>query len=133
MNEFGQARRMVERQRDPLRLRLQIEHGDQLGEELGEADRLPAQRQCAAFDLRDVEQAFNQMRQMFGAAADHARGIERVLAVIALQQLSIAIDRIERRADLVADAGEEAGLGFIGGFGGLLGGAQLRERVVSRP
>ena len=132
MDEFGQTRRPVERQRDALGLCLQLEHGDELNEELGEPDRLTAEAQRPAFDLRDVKQPFDQMREMFGTAADHTGGLQRVLALVALEQLGIAIDRVERRTDFVADAGEEAGLGLVCCLGGFLGGAQPGDVILLR-
>ena len=48
----------------------------------------------------------------------------------ALEQLRVAEDRVQRRADLVADADDVARLGEVGGFGDLLG---LLQRGVGAP
>lgn len=53
---------------------------------------------------------------MLAAALDHL-GMARGRGVALLQQLGVADDRGERGAQVVADAGEEVGLGPVGGVG----------------
>jgi hypothetical protein len=88
---FGQGRRKVEPQRQPLHRRLRFEHCDHLFEEGGKADRVARQLQRTAFDLCDIEQAFDQIGQMLGAAADHLAGLHPVSPVTAFEQLGVAV------------------------------------------
>ena len=60
---------------------------------------------------------------MLAAAADHAHGL---LAVgrnrgVVVEQLGVAEDAVQWRADLVADAGDVTALGLVGLLGGLAG------------
>ena len=71
---------------------------------------------------------------MIGAAADHADLVARlgVERRILLQQLRVAGDRVQRRAQLVAEAHDIAALGEVGGFGDLLGALQLGVGALVR-
>ena len=71
---------------------------------------------------------------MVGAAADDADLIARlgVEARILLQQLRVAADRVQRRAQLVAQAHHVAALGEVGGFGDFLGALQLGVGALVR-
>ena len=64
---------------------------------------------------------------MIGAAADHAHLVARLglQAGILLQQLRIAADGVERRAQFMAEADDIAALGEIGGFRDFLGALQF--------
>ena len=79
------------------------------------------QAQHAVLDLGDVEDAVDEIGEVLGAAADHADRVVRRTRGAALEQLRVAVDGIERRADLVADAGDVAGLGDVGALGDFLG------------
>ena len=93
------------------------EHTADLVDERGQAHGVGRHAQHAVFDERDIEQAFDEVVQVFGAAADDACCLDRIDRGAAFEQLRIAVDGIERRADLVADVGEIAAFGGIGGFG----------------
>ena len=85
-------------------------------------DLVAVQAQDAVLDLGDVEDAVDEIREVLGAAPDDADGVvRRERAGVALEQLRVAVDRIERRADFVADAGDVAGLGDVRRFGDFLG------------
>src|SRR5688572_13906150 len=82
---------------------LQPEHVDQLIEKLHQRDFVAVQTQHPAFDLRDIQQSVDQIPQVLGAAADNANGIVGGADRSSLQQLGVAKDGIERRADLVTE------------------------------
>jgi hypothetical protein len=64
---------------------------------------------------------------VLGAAAHDGDGVApmRRDGRVALQELSVAENGVERRAQLVADAHHETALGQIGGLRGFLGTLQL--------
>ena len=104
----------------PLAHRLQLEHLHDLRERLAQPHRLRVQRELAGLDAGDVQRAFDQAQQVLAAAADHAH---RLLAVrrqrrVLVEQLGVAEDAVERRAQLVADGRDVARLGLVGGLGG---------------
>ena len=82
-----------------------------------ERERPRLQIELAGLDLGEIENLLDQRQQRF------ARGLRR-LGVGDLfgrerrveQQIGHAEDAVERRADFVADHGEEARLGAVGGF-----------------
>jgi hypothetical protein len=71
---------------------------------------------------------------MIGAAPDHAHLIARlgVEAGILLQQLRVAADGVERRAQLVAQPDDVAALRQIGGLGDFLGALQFGVGALVR-
>ena len=106
---------------------LQPEHADQLVEEFADADLVARQIEPAGFDLGDVENAVDQAREVIGAAADHAHlvlwlGLQ---ARVLLQQLGVAGDGVERRAQFMAEADDVSALGEVGGFRDFLGALQF--------
>ncbi len=132
MHEGRQVRRPAVDEVDPLGGGLQAEHVDDLVEEFGERDLVAVQTQDAVFDFRDVEDAVDEVGEMLGAAPDHADGVVRRAGGATLEQLRVAIDGIERRADLVADAGDVARLGDVGGLGDFLRFLQRRVGAFVR-
>ena len=71
------------------------------------------ERELADFDARDVERALDQRQQVVAAAPDD---VDRLLAVrrqagVFVQQLRVAEDAVERRAQLMADRADVAALG----------------------
>ena len=112
--------------------RLQPEHVDDLVEEFDQRHLVAIQPQDAVLDLGDVEDAVDEVGKVLGAAADHADGIVGGARGAALEQLRVAVDGIERRADLVADAGDVAGLGDVGALGDFLGFLQRRVGAFVR-
>ena len=129
-----QDRRPLEDEIDALGGGLQAEHADQLIEKLAEADFVARQIQPAGLDLGDVENAVDQPGQMVGAAADHPHLIARFWqqARILLQQLGVATDRVQRRAQFMAQADDVAALGEIGRFGDFLGALQFGVGALVR-
>ncbi|HBA71237.1 MAG TPA: hypothetical protein DCZ63_03305 [Geobacter sp.] len=70
------------------------------------------------------------------AAAAHdfellALGLGQVL--LALQDLGITEDRVQRRAQFVAHTGQKLAFGAVGGFGSHLGGLQLHYSLGKCP
>jgi hypothetical protein len=106
-----------------LAQRLQLEHLHDLLQRLAQPQGLGVQRELAAFDARDVQRAFDQAQQVFATAADHAHGLPAVRrhGRVFVQQLGVAQDAVQRRAQFVADGGDVACLGLVGGIGRLLG------------
>ena len=74
--------------------------------------------EAAGFDLRYVEQAVDETGQMLGAAAHDLDGIHpaRGKSGVAFEQLGIAEDGIERRAQFVTQAHDVPALGLAGRF-----------------
>ena len=104
-------------------LGLRAEHLDDVGEELVEMDLVALELQPAGLDLGDFEQAVDEAGEMLGAAPDD---MDAALLLggnrgVAFEDLGIAEDRIERRAQFVAEAHQIAALGEVGGLGHLLG------------
>ena len=73
----------------------------------------------AGLDLREIEHVVDEVEEVRSAGAD---GVERIALVgaeraIALEELRVADDAVERRAQLVAHVGEELALGARRGLG----------------
>src|SRR6185503_14686054 len=80
-------------------------------------------------DARQVEDLVDQVQEVL-AALDHvvdalAVPLRQRLALVALQQLGKAENRVERRAQLVAHRRQELALGRVRGLGGVVGATQL--------
>ena len=113
---------------EALGLRLRPEHLDDVGEELVEVDLVALELQAAGLDLGDFEQAVDEAGEMLGAPPDD---VDAALLFgrnrgVALQNLGVAEDRVERRPEFVAQADQIAALGEVGGLGHLLGLLQRR-------
>ena len=113
---------------------LRAEHPLQLLEELREGDFAGLQIELADLDLGHVEQAVDQRQQVRAAAQNGRQGVLllRRGGGIALQNLGVAEHAVERRAQLVGQAGDVATLGRVGGFGGFLGFLQLLVGALVR-
>lgn len=105
------------REGEVLGLRLQAKHVDDLAQEGRERHLVAIELKAPGLDAGDVEQAVDQAREMFGGAphdADRLR-LRGLGARVPLEELRVAEDRIERRAQFVADAdvrsGDGAGIG----------------------
>src|SRR4029450_13104339 len=100
-----------------------------VADDLRDVERLEVQRHPARFDLRQVEDVADQGEQIFPRVADLFQvgqiAIVPMVLRIFREHLTVADDRVERRAQLVADVGEEAALRTVRLFGGLFGGEQL--------
>ena len=79
-----------------------------LRDRVGDLHRLEREPELARLDPREVQQVIDDREQM-PASRQHL--VERLtlalLELVALEQLAEAEDRVERRAQLVADAREE--------------------------
>ena len=130
----GQHRRPLEDEIDALGGGLQAEHADELIEEFAQANLVARQIQPAGLDLRDIENAVDQPGQMIGAAADHAHLVARLglQARVLLQQLGVAGDGIQRRAQFMAQSDDISALREIGGLGDLLGALQFGVGALVR-
>ncbi len=77
------------------------------------------------FEAGEVEQFIDQHEELHAVAMDgvdviHLAAVQRPAAFIIEQQLAEADDAVERRAQVVADLGEEFGLALIDLFEALL-------------
>jgi len=84
---------------------------DALLGKLGELDDLLDHLGPAGLDLRQIEDVVDQREQGAGVRLDHREIAAAVRgepgALVADQQIAVAGDRVERRADLVREVGEE--------------------------
>jgi hypothetical protein len=98
---------------------------DHVLDELGEIERLPENLHLAGLDLGEVEDVGDEREQVLAGAVDALEIGDLLLATLGLgvleQHLAVADDRVERRAQLVAHAGEELGLGEARALGAVLG------------
>ncbi len=83
-------------------------------------------RQLAGFGAREVQKLVNEQQQRF------ARGFQRPhIGSLLMGEMRVGQERrhaqnaVERRAHLMADGSQKAGLGFAGAFGILAGGQKL--------
>jgi hypothetical protein len=109
---------------------LRPEHVDDVVEQAANVDDVRPDRQDAALDPRNLEQAFDQVGDVFGRAADDLARLSARHRVVALEQLRIAVDDVQRRADLVADRHEIARLRFVRGFGARLRALKLGQGIL---
>ena len=108
-------------------LRARRQELDGFLDQRGESERLCRQFELAGLDLGEIENLFDQRKQGFA-------GRLRRLGVVKLlgrerrikQEIGHAENAVERRADFVADGGEEPRLGAVGAFRQV---ARLLERV----
>ncbi len=90
------------------------EHAGQLGRGAGQVRGLVAGLHAPGLDAREVQQGVDQLLQAQRVAVDHLRLIGRqVAAVLAQGVVQRPQDQRQRRAQLVADVGEEHGLGTV--------------------
>ena len=101
---------------------------------LDQRDRLQRHRELARLDDGQIEDLVDQLQQIPAGVQDLADALflrRRRRRRIGLHQLGEAEDGVERRAELVAHAGEEVGLGQIRFLGGGLGVGQRRLDLVA--
>ena len=100
-----------------------------LVDELVEVEVVEEQVHLAGLDLGDVEDVVDHRQQMLAGRADLLQVADLLAAAVELgvleQDLAVADDGIERRAQLVAHLGQELGLGAVGALGFVLGVGQL--------
>jgi hypothetical protein len=95
---------------------------DRLGEQRGQRHRLAHEVQGAGFDRAQVEHVLDQRQQVLrrvdDAFATLALPRRQRSRLVAQHQLGETEHRVQRRAQLVAHARQEHGLGLARGFGG---------------
>ena len=93
---------------------------DQLVDHGSDVEGLQRERHLPGFDLRQVEDAVDELEQMFSRRLDPLQVGDRALLALVfglfLQELAVENDGVQRRAQLVAHAGEEIALGAGRGF-----------------
>ena len=116
-HQFGQVAGSAVHKAQATRCSLLFEQAGELAHRVGKVHRCGLERKPAALDAGDVHRAFDQAEQMVAAAPDHLHRSAPMLGNrrVVLQQLGITQDAVERRSQLVADRGDVAALGLVGG------------------
>ncbi|MNK90343.1 hypothetical protein D3C87_1103920 [compost metagenome] len=106
-----------------LGLRLRAEHIDDLVEEILNIDLVGIDLQAASLDLGNIQKPVDQAGEMVGGTADDLDGRlpRRGNGLIAFEDLGVAQNSVERRAQFVAEADHVAALGAVGGLSRFLG------------
>ena len=95
-------------------------------------ERLEREHHLAGFDLREIEDAVDQIEQVLAGRLDPLQVANRLRLPLVfrrlLQQLAVENDGVQRRAELVAHAGEELALGARRLLGALLRDPQLVDQ-----
>ena len=98
-----------------------------------DVDRLDEDIHLPGLDLRQVEDVVDQPQQVPAGAFDLLQVVDRRLVVLVggvlLQDLAVADDRVERRAQLVGHVGEEARFGLVGLVGGIARGGEIGKQT----
>ena len=131
MHRLGQGR-AVDLEAQPRPLHGRAEHAGQLRGDRRELDGLEVRLHAARFEPGEVQQGVDQLAEPQTVAVDDFQLLTRLrvrLAQPVPQVLHRAHDERERGAELVADVGEERGLGAVE-LGELLGTALLGLEVV---
>src|SRR5712691_3791625 len=130
----GQVFRRGVAELDALGRRLQAEHVDELIEEVAGVHLVAAEVETPGFDLRYVEQPVDQPGKVLGAAAHDLDGVDAAgrQRGIALQQLRIAEDGVERGAQFMAQPDDMPAFRLARRFGDLLGLLQLGVGALVR-
>jgi hypothetical protein len=145
-------RRAVDREREAGSLDGGAEGRGELGGEGGKIERFEVRPRAAGLDAREVEQSIDQLQQPHAVAVRDRDELAAVLARVVSRRGQYLFQwrqhQRERRAELVADVGEEQRLGAVdlgqrlgaaalllvglgaGDRGGDLAGYQLEERGV---
>ncbi len=131
---FRQGLRTIEHEADAARLGLVAEHVGDLAEKIIKPDVAPLDLDPPSLDFRDIHQPFDQPGQMLAGAPDHPQRMAAFFRNrrVDLEQLRISQNRIERRAQFMADADHETALGQIGRFRRLTRAGQLRIGALVR-
>ncbi len=112
---------VVQIEAQPARLRQRRHQVDHFGDQRLQCERLRLQAQAPGLDPRQVQRVVDQVQQVRAGAADRL-GVAALLGVQrrGQQQFAHAQHPGQRRAHLVAQRGQEAGLGQRGLFGQFL-------------
>ena len=104
---------------NPLGRGLEPEHVGNLAEKLDEPDLTALDLDPPGLDFGNIHQAFDQPMQMLAAAPDGANGFApmRRDRRVNFEKLGVAQNRVQRRAQLMANAHNKTGFGEIRGFG----------------
>ncbi|OFA07223.1 hypothetical protein DUGA2_05550 [Duganella sp. HH101] len=90
----------------------------QLAQGVGQVEGQRLQFQLARFDLGEVQHVVDDLQQALAGAADLAEVVQRLRRQVQMRaQACEAEDGVHRRADFVADVGQEVALGAGGRFG----------------
>lgn len=112
----------VDRKQQALFFRPQTNHLRHIEDALTDIEDARQQFKPAGLHLGDIQNVGDHRQKMLAAVFDRLEGSQIALAYLgSLQQLGIAQDRIERRAQFMAHIGEKLRLGRTGGFGGRAG------------
>ena len=136
-DDLAEALGGARREGDALAPCLQVEHGTAGFHDVGDGEGLGQQFVMAGLDLAHVEHGVDDRQEMRARLADQADifllavGFEPA-EIFAGQHIREAENGVERRAQLMADGGEEARLRLVGGAGfrDALGGLAA-ERLIS--
>ena len=117
----------LDRELDALGRGLASEHPLDLVERRPGIERILDELGAAGLDLGHLEHVVHERQQMIPARAHDPdllllRSAERG---VALEELRVHQDHVQRVADLVGHVGEELALGLVGALGFILGGAEL--------
>ena len=138
VGDQGQRRFHLALELDGLRPRQRLHRGDNVPRGLLEVDRLHVQVHLAGLDLREVQDVVDQLQKVLAAGVDlldeaPARGVIEGSGPSIAEQLREPDDRVERRPQLVAHAGEEPALGAVRAIGLRLRQPQLLVRLAELP
>ena len=127
-DQFADAARRRPIDLDSAGFGLEPKHVAAIGDQRRDVERLGQDAELARRDLRRVEDEIDHREKVFGGGVDDL-GVFALLGGLARRQFGIAEhfreseDRVERRAQFVADIGEQPILPGIGEFG--LGASRL--------
>ena len=126
LHPSGYAALGFEAEREALALGLGLHHAREFGKEFLEGQRRWVQPQAAGLDACKIEQAVDQCVHVLSALLDGCDGLARAALKLAAaqQDLRIAQDAVEGRAQLVRHTGHVARLGLTRVLGHLLGALQ---------
>ena len=107
-----------------------LHDGQNIAQKAVQIERLVRQRDFAAFQLAHLQHIVDEAEQMVGRHLHllPVRGQQRDVARVRVVDLQQTDDPVQRRSNVVAHAGKEAGLGRVGAIRLIHGGAQLGVR-----
>ena len=119
---------------DPLAGRPNLQGLHEKPQKFAELKIVGRRFQPLGFDFGQVQQIVDETQQMFPALLDHGEGVALGIGEIfrRFEQLRVAQNPVQGRAQFVAQIGEKVGLGAVGGFGELFGDQKLLLGVFLR-